>query len=222
MMQGATSVDLEGVLSTDLGLVFKAHRLVYHSTLGLRVIKKCECRGRRAWIWKGCSRSWLPGLPLATSRSSTCCPCATGYTCVTRVTTCVTRLPTTVCNPSGDSCRVCHWRHPGLSPLSFSYGVAYHRPYGSYRPGSAIGDIQVQLLHRNVQRFRGGLVLKDQTFVSLNSRRESNKEEEKKISRFALRSKLGVQDIGCWVLAVFRQHMRWFGSPRCVSSSSSL
>ena len=153
-------MDLEGVLSTDLGLVFKAHRLVYHSTLGLRVIKKCECRGRRAWIWKGCSRSWLPGLPLATSRSSTCCPCATGYTCVTRVTTCVTRLPTTVCNPSGDSCRVCHWRHPGLSPLSFSYGVAYHRPYGSYRPGSAIGDIQVQLLHRNVQRFRGVLVFK--------------------------------------------------------------
>jgi len=27
-------------LHVELGLVFKAHRLVYHSTLGLRVIKK--------------------------------------------------------------------------------------------------------------------------------------------------------------------------------------
>jgi len=34
------------------GLVFKAHRLVYHSTLGLRVIKKhhAEQRGRRVVV----------------------------------------------------------------------------------------------------------------------------------------------------------------------------
>jgi len=36
-----------------------------------------------------------------------------------------------------------------------------------------------QLLHRNVQRFRGGLVFKaHRPRVSLNSRLESNKEEE--------------------------------------------
>jgi len=36
-----------------------------------------------------------------------------------------------------------------------------------------------QLLHRNVQRFRGGLVFKAHRLcVSLNSRLESNKEEE--------------------------------------------
>jgi len=29
-----------GVLGLGIGLVFKAHRLVYHSTLGWRVIKK--------------------------------------------------------------------------------------------------------------------------------------------------------------------------------------
>jgi len=35
------------------------------------------------------------------------------------------------------------------------------------------------LLHRNVQRFRGGLVFKDHRLcVSLNSRLESNEEEE--------------------------------------------
>ena len=38
-----------------------------------------------------------------------------------------------------------------------------------------------QLLHINVQRFRGGLVLKAHRLcVSLNSRLESNKEEEEK------------------------------------------
>jgi len=35
-------------------------------------------------------------------------------------------------------------------------------------------------LGRNVKRFRGGLVFKTHTFVSLNSRRESNKEDEEK------------------------------------------
>ena len=39
----------------------------------------------------------------------------------------------------------------------------------------------VQLLQRNVQRFRGGLVFKaHRLFVSLNSRLGSNKEEKKK------------------------------------------
>ena len=38
------------------------------------------------------------------------------------------------------------------------------------------------VLHRNVQRFRGGLVFKaHRLFVSLNSRLESNKEEEEEI-----------------------------------------
>jgi len=37
-----------------------------------------------------------------------------------------------------------------------------------------------QLIHRNVQRFRGGLVLKAHGLcVSLNSRLESNKEDKK-------------------------------------------
>ena len=34
------------------------------------------------------------------------------------------------------------------------------------------------LLHRNVQRFRGGLVFKAHRLLSLNSRLESNNEEE--------------------------------------------
>jgi len=39
-----------------------------------------------------------------------------------------------------------------------------------------------QLLHRNVQRFRGGLVFKTHRLsVSLNSRLESNEEEEEEI-----------------------------------------
>jgi len=32
------------------GLVFKAHRLLYHSTLGLRVIKKKK-KKTRSWKW---------------------------------------------------------------------------------------------------------------------------------------------------------------------------
>ena len=44
-----------------------------------------------------------------------------------------------------------------------------------------------QLLHRNVQRFPGGLVFKAHRLcVSLNSRLESNKEEKKKGPRLAL------------------------------------
>jgi len=35
------------------GLVFKAHRLVYHSTLGLRVIKKKEKRLREVARFRG-------------------------------------------------------------------------------------------------------------------------------------------------------------------------
>jgi len=33
------------------GLVFKAHRLVYHSTLGLRVIKKKNTPARGFGVW---------------------------------------------------------------------------------------------------------------------------------------------------------------------------
>ena len=40
------------------------------------------------------------------------------------------------------------------------------------------GVLLEQLLRRNVQRFRGGLVFKAHRLVSLNSRLESNKEEE--------------------------------------------
>jgi len=44
---------------------------------------------------------------------------------------------------------------------------------------TSLKPIRVQLLHRNVQRFRGGLVFKAHRLcVSLNSRLESNKEEE--------------------------------------------
>jgi len=43
---------------------------------------------------------------------------------------------------------------------------------------SGVGEI-IQLLHINVQRFRGGLVFKvHRLCVSLNSRLESNKEED--------------------------------------------
>jgi len=51
-------------------------------------------------------------------------------------------------------------------------------------------SISEQLLHRNVQRFRGGLVFKAHRLcASLNSRLESNKEEEKNkgVSRWPLR-----------------------------------
>jgi len=42
------------------GLVFKAHRLVYHSTLGLRVIKKKKKVGveGRAWSCPFRARAW--------------------------------------------------------------------------------------------------------------------------------------------------------------------
>jgi len=46
------------------------------------------------------------------------------------------------------------------------------------KSSAAISEGASQLFHRNVQRFRGGLVFK--TFVSLNSRLDSNEEEKKK------------------------------------------
>jgi len=51
-----------------------------------------------------------------------------------------------------------------------------------------------QLLHRNVQRFRGGLVFKAHRLcvVSLNSRLESNKEEERVKWDLAV---VGVEDL---------------------------
>jgi hypothetical protein len=39
-------------------------------------------------------------------------------------------------------------------------------------------SVQEHLPDRNVQRFRGGIMLKAQTFISLNSRLESNTEAE--------------------------------------------
>ena len=43
-------------------------------------------------------------------------------------------------------------------------------------------SIREELLHRNVQRFRGGLVFKvHRLCVSLNSRLQSNKEEEEDV-----------------------------------------
>jgi len=48
-----------------------------------------------------------------------------------------------------------------------------------FRAWDSGSGIREQLLHRNVQRFRGGLVIKAHRLcASLNSRLESNKEEE--------------------------------------------
>jgi len=49
------------------GLVFKAHRLVYHSTLGLRVIKKkkaCQGSGTKSTTWSSSSRQTTPSSRL--------------------------------------------------------------------------------------------------------------------------------------------------------------
>ena len=44
------------------GLVFKAHRLVYHSTLGWRVIKKEKIdHAQELWL---CARAWVWSLGL--------------------------------------------------------------------------------------------------------------------------------------------------------------
>ena len=53
--------------------------------------------------------------------------------------------------------------------------------FGGHRRPQHTGDAGGvdQLLHRNVQRFRGGLVFKAHKCVSLNCRLDSNKEEEK-------------------------------------------
>jgi len=54
------------------------------------------------------------------------------------------------------------------------------RPRAPFSPGCE----PLQILHRNVQRFRGGLAFKDHRLcVSLNSRLESNKEEKTKMNR---------------------------------------
>jgi len=71
-----------------------------------------------------------------------------------------------------------------------------------HRPQKATADLasKGQLLHRNVQRFRGGLVFKAHRLcVSLNSRLESDKEEdEADLSPKGLRAVL-IQGLGtCW------------------------
>ena len=55
-----------------------------------------------------------------------------------------------------------------------------------------------QLLHRNVQRFRGGLVCKaHRLYISLNSRLESNKEAEKRSRTTAAPSPLSMIRFEC-------------------------
>jgi len=60
--------------------------------------------------------------------------------------------------------------------------VRVHREDGGIQPFAFHCSnplVRVWVLHRNVQRFRGGLVFKARRLcVSLNSRLESNKEEE--------------------------------------------
>jgi len=51
------------------GLVFKAHRLVHHSTLGLRVIKKKK-RVYRSGSGGRAARGWRKGLRLAPRRDA--------------------------------------------------------------------------------------------------------------------------------------------------------
>ena len=95
------------------GLVFKARRLLYHSTLGLRVIEKKREEEQ----------------PLQE------------------------RLP------------------------ERRVGVRVQGAFGNCHVWPGEGALP-KLLHRNVQRFRGGLVFKAHRLcVSLNSRLESNKEE---------------------------------------------
>ena len=61
-----------------------------------------------------------------------------------------------------------------------------------------IHKVHEQLLHRNVQRFRGGLAFKAHRLcVSSNSRLESNKEEEGRAARGA----------DTWYLAHTRRHL---------------
>ena len=59
--------------------------------------------------------------------------------------------------------------------------------------GGVSVDLKVQLLHRNVQRFRGGLVFKAHRLcVSLNSRLGCNKEEDEAVGGGRLRRPEGV------------------------------
>ena len=75
---------------------------------------------------------------------------------------------------------------PSSVPVEFDLirGLGSHLGEGAFNRlrGRSCPDISSleQLLQRNVRRFRGGLVIKAQRLcVSLNSRLESNKEEEK-------------------------------------------
>jgi len=49
---------LKSVKQVRGGLVFKAHRLLYHSNLGLRVIKKKIRAAQMAPRWLGCPVKW--------------------------------------------------------------------------------------------------------------------------------------------------------------------
>ena len=48
--QPEDSLDCKVVQRFRSGLIFKAHRLLYHSTLGLRVIKKKTCKATAGCI----------------------------------------------------------------------------------------------------------------------------------------------------------------------------
>jgi len=70
------------------------------------------------------------------------------------------------------------------SPDGREHGAPLDAEGGDEVGGKRGWTEEVQLLHRNVQRFRGGLVFKaHRIFVSLNSRLESNKEEKTKYER---------------------------------------
>ena len=60
-----------------------------------------------------------------------------------------------------------------------------------------VSVLPLTILYRNVQRFRGGLVFKAHRLcVSLNSRRESNKEEEKGVFSVGSSFTVGIFSIG--------------------------
>ena len=111
---GPETLVVHRVVRWEYRIVCKAHRPVYHSTPGLRVIKK-----KRRRIREGCGTQ--------------------NEECETRV-------------------------------------IKRER---EYRIGIGKGEATSEWSGGNVQRFRGGLVLKaDRLYVSLNSRLESNQEED--------------------------------------------
>jgi len=145
-------------------VVVRAHRLLCHSTLGVRVRKKKKRHGgqdgRDGWRKNrasiGVKNSFIP-MQYQTLRIIT-------STVVTSTT------------PAGGGV-------DGAAHGMRARPIVWVRSSGQPEAG-CMGDRtegMAGLLHINVQRFRGGLVFKAHRLcVSLNSRLESNKEEEKK------------------------------------------